>query len=130
MCVDCRAVNKITVKYRHLIPRLDDMLDELHGSTLFTKIDLKSRYHQIRMKEASFYSRFVQDFSTLAAPLTEVVKKDICFKWGVEQEQAFNLIKEKLCSTPLLVLPDFLKTFEIECDASGIGRGAVLMQEK
>uniref|UniRef100_A0A2N9G0F9 RNA-directed DNA polymerase n=1 Tax=Fagus sylvatica TaxID=28930 RepID=A0A2N9G0F9_FAGSY len=264
MCVDCRAINNITVKYRHPIPRLDDMLDELHGSCIFTKIDLKSGYHQIRMKEgdewktafktkyglyewlvmpfgltnapstfmrlmnhalraflgrfvvvyfddilvysksldehidhlhcvltvlrkeklyanlkkcsfcldkvvflgfvvgakgiavdeekvkaikewptpksitevrsfhglASFYRRFVKDFSTLAAPLTEIVKKSVGFKWGSEQDRAFIEIKERLCGAPLLALPDFSKTFEIECDASGIGIGAVLMQEK
>jgi hypothetical protein len=259
MCVDCRAINAITVRYYHPIPRLDDMLDELCGAVIFSKIDLHSGYHQIRMKIgdewktafktkfglyewlvvpfgltnapstflhfnescfesivvvyfdniliysksfdehidhirqvfavlraenlygniakctfcadrvvflgfvvtakgirvdeekikaikdwptpknvsqvrsfhglAGFYRRFVKDFSIIAAPLNNLTKKDVPFKWGDEQDQAFQQLKIKLCEAPLLQLPDFGKPFEINCDASGIGIAGVLIQE-
>ena len=262
MCMDCRPINAITVRYHHPIPRLDDMLDELSGATVFSKIDLRSGYHQIRMamgdewktafktklglyewlvmsfglsnapstfmrlmnhvlrpligkcvvvyfndilvyskslkdhaphvkqvlsilrKEklfanlpkysfaqdrfvflgfvvsskgievdtskiaaikdwptpttvgqvrsfhglAGFYRRFVKDFSTIACPLNELTKKNTPFIWGNAQQHAFDELKKRLTQAPLLVLPDFTKTFEIECDASGIGIGGVLMQ--
>jgi hypothetical protein len=64
---------------------------------------------------ASFYWWFVQDFSTIAAPINELTKKAMTFHWGEKQERAFQELKMKLTTTPLLTLLDFGKTFEIEC---------------
>jgi hypothetical protein len=79
---------------------------------------------------AGFYRRFVKDFSTIAAPLNELTKKGMPFSWGTRQENAFDMLIDKLTHAPLLQLPDFNKTFELECDASGIGLGSVLLQER
>ncbi|WVZ81148.1 hypothetical protein U9M48_028561 [Paspalum notatum var. saurae] len=78
---------------------------------------------------AGFYRRFVPNFSTIAAPLNELTKKGVAFHWGKPQEDAFNLLKDKLTYAPLLQLSNFGKTFKLECDASGVGIGGVLMQE-
>jgi len=71
----------------------------------------------------------VKDFSTIVAPLNTIVKKNVVFKWDQEQVKAFETLKDKLTKTPILALPNFTKTFEVECDASNIGIGAIFLQE-
>ncbi len=71
----------------------------------------------------------MKDFSTKAAPLNELIKKNVKFEWGEKQQEAFEKLKHDLCNAPVLALPNFSKTFELECDASGIGIGVVLLQE-
>ena len=79
---------------------------------------------------AGFYRRFVKYFSTIAAVLNDLTKKVVEFVWGVAQDIAFDTLKNKLILAPLLMLPNFHKQFKIECDASGLGIGGVLMQEQ
>lgn len=78
---------------------------------------------------ASFYRRFVKDFSTLAAFLAKIIKKNLHFEWGPRKQQAFDGLEEKLTTTPVLTLiPNFDQVIEIECDASGVGIGDTLSQ--
>jgi hypothetical protein len=67
---------------------------------------------------AGFYRRFVKDFSTIATLLHELTKKGTTFTWATTQQDAFSMLKDKLTHAPLLQLPDFNKTFELECDTS------------
>jgi len=77
----------------------------------------------------SFYGRFIPTFSTLASPLNELVKKDISFVWGEKQQHDFDKIKARLTQALILALPKFEKTFELLCDASGVGICVILLQE-
>eukprot|EP00253_Pinus_taeda_P016069 PITA_16069 len=178
MCPDIKALNKLTVKDKFPIPVVDDLLDELNGAQFFTKLDLRSGYHQIRMKEVDipktafqnheghyeflvmpygvrvdpknieamqdwpqpktlkslrgflgltgYYRKFVHNYGCIVRPLTQLLKKN-SFLWNDEAQQVFTTLKHEMCSTPILALPAFTKYFVIECDASGMGIGVVLV---
>ncbi|RYA46877.1 reverse transcriptase domain-containing protein [Enterobacter cloacae complex sp. GF14B] len=262
MCVDYRALNRITIKNRFPVPRVEDLFDKLQGSTYFSRIDLKSGYHQIRIVDqdivktafrttfglyeyivmpfgltnapatfnrlmeklfrphrtftgvffddiiiysnsldehkqhlqvifqvlrenklyvnrkksefflqeiqylghiisqdgiqmdpsklevikgwpkprnlhelrsfigmCAYYRRFIEKFSQIAGPLHDLTKKNVKYSWTAKEKNAFDKLKEKLTSQPVLMLPDLSKPFEVQCDACGDCLGAVLLQE-
>ncbi|GKF19777.1 putative reverse transcriptase domain-containing protein [Tanacetum coccineum] len=191
MCIDYRELNKLTVKNRYPLPRINDLFDPLQGSRVYSKIDLRSGYHQLRVREedipkTAFRARYghyefqVMQFGLTNAPtvfmdlmnwvckpyldkfvivfiddvliyskseeehaehlklILELLKKEELYAKFLKcladyyrrfiQEAAFQQLKQKLCSAPILALPEGSENFVVYCDASHKGLGAVLMQ--
>ena len=78
---------------------------------------------------ANYYTRFVENFSKIAAPLTKLTQKNVNFVWSVAYEKSFHEVKEFLPSALVLALPNEIDSFVVYCDASRIGLGCVLMQK-
>ncbi|GKD35880.1 putative reverse transcriptase domain-containing protein, partial [Tanacetum coccineum] len=222
MCIDYRELNKLTVKNHYPLPIIDDLFDQLQGSSVYSKIDLRSGYHQLRVREedipktafrthyghyefqvmpfgltnaptvimdlmnqvckpyldkfvivfiddiliysknyqgihvdpakiesikywaspktptkirqylglVGYYRRFIEGFSKIAKSMTKLTQKGVKFEWGDKVEGVFQLLKQKLCSAPILALPDGAENFIVYCDASHKGLGVVLMQRE
>ena len=79
---------------------------------------------------AAFYQRFISNFTSLVAPMTDCLKKKGFFVWTEEIERAFIFIKEKITNTLVIAFSNFEKMFDLKCDACGVGIEAVLSQEK
>nr|GEX09284.1 putative reverse transcriptase domain-containing protein [Tanacetum cinerariifolium] len=165
MYIDYCELNKLNVKNPYPLLRIDDLFDQLQGSSVYSKIDLRSGYHQLRIKEkdipiTAFRTRYghfefqVMPFGLTNAPADEeehgkhlkiilkLLKKERlyakfskCDFWldlvqflghvidrngvhGKEEEEAFQTLKQKLCSASILVLPEGTKDFVVYCDVS------------
>nr|GEY22423.1 retrotransposable element Tf2 [Tanacetum cinerariifolium] len=123
MCIDYRQLNKLTVKNRYPLPRIDDLFDQLQGSIVYSKIDL-------RLGLAGYYRRSIEGFSKIIKSMTKLTQKGVNFDWGDKEEAAFQSIKQKLCSAPILALPEGSEDFVVYCDASHKGLGVVSMQRE
>ncbi|GKE83161.1 putative reverse transcriptase domain-containing protein, partial [Tanacetum coccineum] len=197
MCINYRELNKLTVKNRYPLPRIDNLFDQVQESNVYSKIDLRSGYHQLRVREEDilktafrtryghykfqvmpfgltnaqavfmdlmnrvckpFLDKFVIVFiddiliysknkkeheehlkailkllkkeelyakfskcefwlPKIAKSMTKLTQKGVKFGWGDKQEAAFQLIKQKLCSAPIMALLEGSKDFIVYCDA-------------
>ncbi|GJU10471.1 putative reverse transcriptase domain-containing protein [Tanacetum coccineum] len=178
MCIDYPKLNKLTVKNRYPLPRIDDLFDQLQGSSItryghfefqvipfgltnapavfmdlmnrraweLLKIDLDSVHVDPAKIEAiknwvapttptevrqilrlvGYYRKFIEGFSLISKPLTKLIRKNRNTS-GKEKRRAFQTLKQKLCSAPILAFPEGTEDFVVYCDASLKGYGAVLI---
>ncbi|KAJ9557241.1 hypothetical protein OSB04_011855 [Centaurea solstitialis] len=125
MCIDYRELNKLTLKNRYPLLRIDDLFDQLQEATWFSEIDLRSGYHRVKVREenvhkTAFRTRwFIQDFSKLTVPLTRLMRKNVKFVWGDEQQEAFEVLRRRLCEALPAV---FSRPAEIEYGAEAVIR--------
>ncbi|GJS25231.1 putative reverse transcriptase domain-containing protein [Tanacetum coccineum] len=82
------------------------------------------------LRLVGYYRRFIEGFSLISKPLTKLTQKDKKYEWGKEEEEAFQTLKQKLCSASILALPEGTEYFVVYCDVSLKGYGAVLMQRE
>lgn len=93
------------------------------------KIPTSRKNLQGFLRLIGYYHKFVKNYGKIEAPLTTLLQKN-AFSWTPKAMKAFYYLKDETCQAPVLVTPDFIKTFIVECDASGNGIGDVLMQDR
>ncbi|PNF20391.1 hypothetical protein B7P43_G09709 [Cryptotermes secundus] len=145
--IDFRKLNEWTVGDAYPLPNITDILDQLGKAKYFSTVDLASgpdprKTEAVRnfpepktVKElkgflglSSYYRRFIHNYSRVAKPLYELLKKDAVYDWKEPQQNAFQTLKELLVTAPILQYPDFSRPFIITADASGDAAGCVLSQ--
>ncbi|GJS31800.1 putative reverse transcriptase domain-containing protein [Tanacetum coccineum] len=126
-----KELNRLTIKSRYPLPRIDDPLDQLQRPYLdkFVIVFIDDILIYSKTEEENVeHLRFIENFSKIAKSLTILTQKSNTFDWGEELELAFQTLKDKLCNAPVLALPDGPEDFMVYFDASGIRLGCVLMQ--
>ena len=152
MCVDYRRLNAITIRDSCPLPLIQDMLEHLEKGKIFSKLDLRSAYNLVRIKSGdeyktsftckyghfeylvmpfgldNYYRRFIPGFAKIAHPLHKLLRKNINFTWTNDAQSAFDFLKSKFVSAPILIHPSRDLPFIVEIDSSNFAIGAILSQ--